>query len=122
MREEGFIARYLRLSDMAVPYEQNPCISGLRVFGLGSGEKPIPSVFTATRMGDLDMVVQIKEQGNALGYNILFGSSPEKLYHSSMVFAAGSHRVGALIKGRDYFVRVDAFNENGITEGVCLKL
>ena len=122
VREEGFNARYLRLSDMAVPYEQKPCVSGLRVFGLGSGEKPIPSVFTATRMGDLDMVVQIKEQGNALGYNILFGSSPEKLYHSSMVFAAGSHRVGALIKGREYFVRVDAFNENGVTEGACVKL
>ena len=122
VREEGFIARYLRLSDMAVPFEQNPCVSGLRVFGLGKGEKPAASVFTATRMGDLDMVVQIKEQKNTLGYNILFGSSPEKLYHSSMVFTAGSHRVGALIKGREYFVRVDAFNENGITEGVCIKL
>ena len=122
VREEGFNARYLRLSDMAVPFEQNPCVSGLRVFGLGSGERAAASVFTATRMGDLDMVVQIKEQGNALGYNILFGSSPEKLYHSSMVFAAGSHRVGALIKDREYFVRVDAFNENGITEGICVKL
>lgn len=122
VREEGFNARYLRLSDIAVPFEQNPCVSGLRVFGLVKGEKPAAPVFTATRMGDLDMVIQIKEQGNALGYNILFGSSPEKLYHSSMVFAAGSHRVGALIKDRDYFVRVDAFNENGITEGICVKL
>ena len=73
-------------------------------------------------MGDLDMIVQIKEQLDTLGYNVLFGSSPEKLYHSSMVFAAGSYRVGALIKGREYFVRVDAFNENGVTEGVCVKL
>ena len=79
-------------------------------------------MFIATRPGDLDMSVQIKEQENALGYNILFGSSPEKLYHSNMVFNAGSHRVGALIKGRDYYVRVDAFKENGITEGSCIKL
>ena len=122
VREEGFAARYLRLSEMAVPYGQNPCVSGLRVFGLGNGGKPDAPVFTATRMGDLDMIVQIKEQSNTLGYNVLFGSSPEKLYHSSMVFAAGSHRVGALIKGREYFVRVDAFNENGVTEGVCVKL
>ena len=120
--EEGFPARYLRLGNMAVPYEQNPCVSGLRVFGLGNGEKPDAPVFTATRQGDLDMIIQIKEQENTLGYNILFGSSPEKLYHSNMVFNAGSHRVGALIRGRDYFVRVDAFNENGITEGVCIKL
>ena len=122
VREEGFAARYLRLGSMAVPYGQNPCVSGLRVFGLGGGEKPETPVFTAARMDDLDMIVQIKEQENTLGYNILFGSSPEKLYHSDMVFAAGSHRIGALIRGRDYFVRVDAFNENGITTGACIKL
>ena len=122
VREEGFDARYLRLSNMAVPYEQNPCVSGLRVFGLGDGEKPETPAFTASRTGDLDMAVQIKAQANTLGYNILFGASPEKLYHSCMVFCAGSQRVGALIKGREYFVRVDAFNENGITEGVCVKL
>ncbi len=122
VREAGFAARYLRLSEMAVPYEQNPCVSGLRVFGLGGGWKPSAPAFTAARQGDLDMLVQIGEQEDALGFVILFGSSPEKLYHSSMVFSAGSHRVGALIKDRDYFVRVDAFNENGITEGVCVKL
>ena len=122
VREEGFAARYLRLSELAVPYEQNPCVSGLRVFGLGQGEKPAAPVFLAERNGDLDMSVSIGEQADTTGFNILFGSSPEKLYHSSMVFAAGSHRVGALIKGRDCFVRVDAFNENGITEGPCVRL
>ena len=68
------------------------------------------------------MLVSIAPQEDALGYSILFGSSPEKLYHSDMVFASGEHRVGALIEGREYFVRVDAFNENGITEGKCVKL
>ena len=122
IREEGFAARYLRLSEMAVPYGQNPCVSGLRAFGLGRGEKPAAPRFTAVRANDLDMLVGIKPQDSALGYNILFGSSPEKLYHSCMVFAAGEHRLGALIKGREYFARVDAFNENGITEGKCVKL
>ena len=122
VREEGFAVRYLRLSGMAVPFEQAPCVSGLRVFGLGDGEKPAEPVFTAARMGDLDMIVQIAEQSDALGYNILFGSSPDKLYHSYMVFEAGSRRVGALIKDRETYVRVDAFNENGITAGKCVKL
>ena len=122
VREEGFAARYLRLGGMAVPFEQAPCVSGLRVFGLGDGEKPAEPVFTAARMGDLDMIVQIAEQSDALGYNILFGSSPDKLYHSYMVFQAGSRRVGALIKDRETYVRVDAFNENGITAGKCVKL
>ena len=122
VREEGFAARFLRLSDMAVPYGQNPCVSGLRVFGLGDGEKPAAPSFTAKRQGDLDMLVNIAPQENTLGYNILFGSSPEKLYHSYMVFAPGETRVGALVKGRSCFVRVDAFNETGITEGSCVKL
>ena len=122
LREEGFAARYLRLTDMAVPYGLAPCVSGLRAFGLGDGEKPAAPGFTAKRTGDLDMVVDIAPQADALGYNILFGSAPDKLYHSYMVFAAGEKRVGALVAGREYFVRVDAFNESGITEGACAKL
>ena len=122
VREEGIEARFLRLSNMAVPYGQKPCVSGLRVFGLSEGQKPAVPAFTARRTGDLDMNVNIQAQENTLGYNILFGESPEKLYHSYMVFHDGGQRVGALMKGRDYFVRVDAFNECGITEGTCVKL
>ena len=122
LREDGIALRYLRLSDMAVPYGQAPCVSGLRVFGLGEGDAPAEPQFTAKRTGDLDMDVTIQPQADALGYNILFGSSPEKLYHSYIVFHAGVQRVGALVKGRDYFVRVDAFNECGITEGHCIKM
>ena len=122
VREEGFTVRYIRLSDMAVPYGQKPCVSVLRVFGWGSGEKPAVPAFALERTGDLDMNVSIQKQQNTLGYNILFGSSPDKLYHSYMVFHDGTQRVGALIKGRDYYVRVDAFNECGITKGTCIKL
>ena len=122
VREEGFSARFLRLREMAVPFEQAPCLSGLRVFGMGSGEKPAVPAFSAVRSGDLDMLVEIGEQPDALGFNILFGSSSEKLYHSCMVFSAGSQRVGALVRDREYYVRVDAFNENGITAGKCVKL
>jgi hypothetical protein len=88
LREEGIRVRFLRLSDMAVPYGQQPCISGLRVFGLGHGEKPTVPAFTTRRESDLDMTVSIEAQKNTLGYNILFGNSPEKLYHSYMVFQA----------------------------------
>ena len=122
VREEGLAVRWLRLSEMAVPYGQRPCISGLRVFGLGSGKAPAAPCYSAERTNDLDMNVEIRPQDDALGYNILFGSGEEKLYHSMMVYEPGKHRVGALIAGRDYVVRVDAFNENGITEGVCVKV
>jgi hypothetical protein len=122
VREEGFTARFLRLSSMSVPYGQNPCISGLRVFGLGDGEVPAVPDFTAVRQGDIDMSVQITEQNDTVGYNILFGSAPDKLYHNYMVFEAGEKRIGALIRDRHYYVRVDAFNENGITEGIVKEV
>ncbi len=122
IREEGIRVRFLRLSEMAVPYAQKPCISGLRVFGTGDGKKPAVPAFTVRRTGDLDMELTIQEQPDTLGFNILFGEEAEKLYHSYMVFQPGIRHVGALIRGREYHVRVDAFNENGITEGICVKL
>lgn len=116
--EEGLDARYLRLSDMKVPYDQIPCISGIRVFGLGTGAAPEVPEFSVERTGDLDMEVSVKAQDDAIGFNILFGESSRKLYHSVLVYGPVDHkRIGALAKGRHYHVRVDAFNENGITEG-----
>ena len=122
LREDGFFARYIRLSNISLPYAQNPCISGLRVFGSGSGVKAALPSFSAVRTGEMDMDVTIREQENTLGYNILFGSAPDKLYHSYMVFRAGEKRIGTLVKDRHYYVRVDAFNESGITEGRCISL
>lgn len=120
VREEGIQVRYVRLTVLSVPYDQPACISGLRVFGIGDGEKPAVPTFTAERIGEMDMKVVIQGT-NAVGYNILWGSSPEKLYHSYMTFE-NEKKVGALVKDREYYVRVDAFNESGITEGVVCKL
>lgn len=117
--EEGADIQYVRLTIYEIPYGQKPCISGLRVFGSGEGRKPENPKFTAIREGELDVKVDI--QGKyAVGYNILWGSKEDKLYHSYMTFE-NSQRIGALVKGRDYFMRVDAFNENGITEGEVIR-
>ena len=59
-------------------------------------------------------------QENVVGYNILWGTDPQKLYHSYMIFDT-KQNIGALVKGETYYVRVDAFNENGITEGTVQK-
>lgn len=120
VREDGIRLRYLKLTVFKLPYDQPACISGLRVFGIGDGEKPSAPDFTVTRAGDLDMDVEIQGNG-AVGYNILWGHNTNKLYHSCMVFGL-KKRVGALVKGQEYYVRVDAFNEAGITEGKVVKL
>ncbi len=122
--EDGLTLRYLKLADIAAPYEQIPCISGLRVFGIGTGERPVAANYKITRVGDLDMDVEILEEtgkSRPLGYEILWGHDPEKLYHSRTLFGTNV-RIGALITGESYYVRIDAFNENGITRGNVQKL
>ena len=120
--EEGKKIRQLRLTVIKVPYEQNPSISGFRVFGIGNGERPKKPVVKIKRISELDMMIDVKGKENPLenvvGYQILWGNSPDKLYHSWMVMGeCKNHRVGALVKGQQYYVRVDAFNAAGITEG-----
>lgn len=113
--------RYVKLTILRVPYEAVPCISGLRVFGKGRGNAPQEAVVTAAAAGDLDVDVQW-DAPDADGVNILWGYAPEKLYHSCTVYGKRSRRIGALIKGQTTYVRVDAFNQNGITEGTALRV
>lgn len=117
--DKGKMLRYLRLTITEVPYGVCPSISGLRTFGTGNGEKPEKPVFLAERITPLDMVINVEHGKNTVGYNILWGNSPEKLYHSFMVFGeCRNHRIGALVAGQNYYVRIDAFNKVGITSSL----
>ena len=122
LREEGLRLRYLKLTVLELPFGQPVAVSGLRVFGKGGGELPARTAgVTAERRGDLDMQVRWAPDG-AVGHNILWGYAPDKLYHSYMVLGADEKNIGALVKGQPVFLRVDAFNEAGITEGEVLEL
>ena len=122
--EAGATARFVRLTIYEVPYGAAPCVSGLRVFGKGNGNRPKQAEASAVRSGPLDFVVSTGDDPDAVGYNVLWGNSPDQLYHSWMVMGTriDRKRIGALVKSRDYYVRVDVFNENGITVGKVGKL
>ena len=134
VKEEGIRVRFIRLTIVEIPYDVTPCISGLRVFGIGTEEKAKAPVFEATRSEDgLDLLVTIEGTKDAIGYNILWGHEEGKLYHSYQIYrevadvrekkdALMKKRIGALVKSQEYFVRVDAYNENGITKGQVVKL
>ncbi|HBJ00780.1 MAG TPA: 1,4-beta-xylanase, partial [Lysinibacillus sp.] len=118
--EEGIKARYIRLTITSLPYEQVACVSGLRIFGLGSGPAPEQATaITIERLSDLD--IELSWKGNGTGYVVEWGYSPDKLYHSYQVFGQ-SVRIGALVKGQDVYVRVDSYNDNGITESDVIKV
>lgn len=121
VNEEGGAARYLKLTIVELPYNQVPKVSGLRAFGKVDGE--LPTALTDVQVelvGDLDMFVNW--QSNASGHNVLWGYAADKLYHSYMVFGKNEQKIGALIKGQPLYVRVDTFNEVGITEGNVVKV
>jgi hypothetical protein len=120
--EEGINVSKLRLTITELPHFQTPCISGIRVFGYGKSQPPkVAENVSVDRADDLNMDITW-EAPDATGVNILWGFTPDKLYHSYMVFGKNSQRIGALIKGEPVFIRVDSFNESGITEGATLEV
>ncbi|WP_236332498.1 family 43 glycosylhydrolase [Paenibacillus auburnensis] len=120
VREEGIRARFIRCTVQELPFSQQACISGLRVFGMGGGQLPEQASGVVTELADrLDLSVSW-DQGEATGYNVLWGYAADKLYHSQMVFGCSRVMIRALMEGQPVYVRVDTFNEAGITEGrVC---
>jgi hypothetical protein len=121
--ESGVQTRFVRLTVTEVPFGVPACVSGLRVFGKGGGKKPAQADFTAERISDLDFIVTAACP-DALGFNILWGNDEDHLYHSYLVMgnSLNEKRIGALIRNHHYAVRVDTFNENGITEGRAEEL
>lgn len=51
-----------------------------------------------------------------------YGVAPDKLYHAWLVYDASSLTLSTLVKGQDYYICVDSFNENGVTEGAVIHL
>lgn len=119
--EQGVKARYIRCTVKELPYLQQACLSGLRVFGIGEGALPSAAESVQTELlNELDLAVTWNSD-DAIGCNVLWGHTPEKLYHSHMIFGSNELTIKALVKGQEVYVRVDVFNEKGITEGKVLK-
>jgi hypothetical protein len=120
VREKGLSARYIKLTVLSLPYSQTACVSGLRVFGLGHGKLPSAATHIES-ISESDIDISVSWDGNAMGYNALWGFAADKLYHSYMVFDTKTH-IGGLVKGQPVYLRIDSFNENGITEGKTITL
>lgn len=119
---DGISARYIRVTGGLLPYGQVMRISGLRVFGNGSGEKCKAAQATAERINDLEALVSWKHLENAQGCNVRYGVAPDKLYMSWMVYGADEVKLTTLIKGQEYYAAVDSFNGSGITPGEIIKV
>ncbi|MEZ4793792.1 MAG: xylosidase, partial [Gelidibacter sp.] len=98
-------------------------LSGFRVFGKGSGQKPNKvENFIALRSNPEKYgerrSIWFKWQQNALadGYVIYWGKSPDKLYGSIMVYGKNEYYFTGADRVDSYYFQIEAFNNNGISE------
>ncbi len=113
-------ARFLKLENVAMPTGKF-AVSGFRVFGTGSGEKPGDvKNFVPLRSGPKvkgerrNVWFKWQQEPNADGYVIYFGKSPDKLYGSIMVYGKTEYYFNGLDRSDVYFFQIEAFNNNGI--------
>ena len=99
----------------------NLAISDIRVFGNGFGRAPEgPLTFGVHRdpNDERNVFISWSKTPNAVGYNILWGIDPNKLYQTYQVWAdeANKLEIRALTLGERYYYAIEAFNENGVSE------
>ena len=120
--EKPFTARYLKIQNIKMPTGKF-AISGLRVFGNGSGEKPQkvenfvvlrnPKEKAGERKSSW---LKWKQNNLADGYVIYFGKSPDKMYGSIMVYGKNDYYFTGMDAADTYYFQIEAFNNNGISE------
>ncbi|WP_309641118.1 discoidin domain-containing protein [Flavobacterium sp.] len=112
--------RFLKLENLHMPTGKF-AISGFRIFGKGSGNKPnlvqnfVPLRSPPKRKGERRNVwMKWQQEPNADGYVIYFGKDPSKLYGSIMVYGKTEYYFNGLDKSDVYYFQIEAFNNNGI--------
>jgi beta-xylosidase len=113
--EKPVQTRYLKLENIHMPTGKF-AISGFRVFGLGSGEKPQDvKGFTVLRTEKDKRSAWLKwnQVSDAYAYNIYMGIAPDKLYNCIMVYNVNEYWLKAMDKEIPYFFAIEAINENG---------
>lgn len=111
--------RYIKVVIQHMPAQGRAALSGVRIFGSGSGEKPeSSSVIKACLQSDDPLTAYIEWQSipEAIGYNIRWGIAPDKLYHDWLVYGKTSLNLTAINQGQETWIAVEAFNENGVAK------
>ncbi|UTA68088.1 family 43 glycosylhydrolase [Emticicia sp. 21SJ11W-3] len=111
-------ARYIKFENVHVPMP-NLAISDIRIFGKGTGKAPVtPEGLTASRQTDeRNADISWQKVPDAVGYNILWGIAPDKLYQTYQIWgdAPSNLELRALTVGQKYYFAIEAFNENGVS-------
>ncbi len=111
-------ARFIRLENIHMPTGKF-ALSGLRIFGLGNGERPPPVkqlIVLRTEKDPRSAWIKWSPVGNAYAYNIYYGTDSHKLYNCIMVHDANEYWFKGMDKLKPYYFSIESINENGISE------
>jgi len=114
------IARYVRLVNVHMPGNGLFSVSGLRVFGDGSGEAPaeVKRVKVVRDSSDPREVHVSWEPVKGVDFYIVrYGIARDWLFNNYQVYQGSRLDVNSLNLGTSYYFTVDAVNENGNTKG-----
>ena len=116
------IGRYVRVTGGPGAWGSAFALSGVRVFGERAGSAPATADVSALRLDDRTARVSWTGTIGADGVNVRYGRTPDKLYHSWLVYGRDDLLISTLSAGVDYWVAVDAFNGSGLTRGVAVPI
>ena len=113
---EPLRARFLRVENLHMPSGGNFCLSGWRIFGIAEGRRPAAvKRFTVNRdkSDQRNAMLTWTPVEGAYGYNIYYGTAPDKLYHCITVNGDTQYNLRALDLGTDYHFAIEALAETG---------
>lgn len=117
-------ARYLRLENVHMP-AGSFALSGLRVFGFDPEAKApaAPKNARAVRSKDdrRDVMFTWKPSEGAYGYNIYYGTAPDKLYNAITVIGDTIYDMRGLDRDTDYYYAIEAIGEGGKSPRVTMQ-
>ena len=111
-------ARFLKIENVHMPTGKF-ALSGFRVFGMGTGTKPVPVRDFVVLRGESERRsawIKWRLADDAVGYTIYTGIAPDELYNNILVYGNNEYYFEAMDKNPPYYFQIEAFNENGIGE------
>lgn len=115
---EPVTTRYIRLENIHMPSGKF-AISGLRVFGKGTGAAPdtVKSfIVLRTEKDKRSAWLKWSPVDNAYAYNIYTGIAPDKLYNCIMVHNNNDYYFKSMDSELPYYFAIEAINENGVSK------
>lgn len=115
--EKPVNAKYLKLENVHMAAGKF-ALSGFRVFGRGSADGLPPDVHDffvlRTEKDKRSAWLKWSPIDQAYGYNIYFGTHPDKLYNCIQVHDVNEYYYKGMDNRKPYYFRIEAFNEAGV--------